>query len=312
VLGQGALLLVGLYFFALTLKGVDLAQVADALRTASIPLLLLALLVGQSPRFTWAVATRAASPDPVPYGAVVLLQLSIPFFNLLAPYTAARMAVNIRFFRRQGVSSAAAVSIGAIDTLGGTVSQILILVVALLVGFESLNIDLQRTDTAGDGTLLRLLLILLVVLAVAAGVALLVPRIRRRVIGAVRPWLEEAGHTLAGVRSPGRLARIIGGNMASEILLSLTLTIIVHAYGQSTSFATLLVVNVGVGLFASFIPIPGGIGVVEGALVVGLTATGVDQSTAVVCALTYRLFTYYLPPIWGWFAYRSMRKRGLF
>jgi glycosyltransferase 2 family protein len=312
VLGQSALLALGLYFFAQAFSGVDLTELGDAIKVGSIPLLLLALVVGQLPRFTWAVATKAACPQPVPYTSVVLLQLAIPFFNLLAPYTVARMAVNIRFFQRQGVSSASAVSIGAIDTLGGTVSQILILVVALVFGFDSIDIDFQRTDQSGESGLLHLLIVVIILVAAAGLVVVILPATRRRLVAWVKPWLAEAGRTLAGVRSPSRLALIVGGNLASEVLLAVTLTIVVHAFGASTSFVTNLVIIVGVGLFASLIPVPGGIGVVEGSLVVGLTAAGIDQATAIVCAITYRLCTYYLPPIWGWFAYRDLRRRELF
>ena len=77
------------------------------------------------------------------------------------------------------------------------------------------------------------------------------------------------------------------------------------------SLATLLVVNVGVTFFAALIPVPGGIGITEGALVVGLTAAGLDQATAFAAAICYRLSTYYLPPIGGWFAMRRLEKTGL-
>jgi glycosyltransferase 2 family protein len=312
IAGQVLLLAVGLFFFAQAFSGVDLAELGDAIKVGSVPLLILALAVGQLPRFTWAIATRAASPKPVPYRSVALLQLAIPFFNLLAPYTVARMAVNIRFFQRQGVPSAAAVSIGAIDTLGGTISQILILVVTLLFGFESIHIDFQQTDSSGEGQLLHLAIVVLLVVVIGGLIAVIHPGTRRRLLAMAKPWLKEGGHTLAGVRSPTRLTLILGGNLGSELLLAATLSIVVHAFGASASYLTLLVVVVGVGLFASLIPVPGGIGVVEGSLVIGLTAAGIDQATAIVCAITYRLCTYYLPPIWGWFAYRELRRRQLF
>jgi uncharacterized membrane protein YbhN (UPF0104 family) len=311
-LGQAALLAVGLYLFFQAFAGVDLRELADTVRDASIPLLLLALVVGQLPRFTWAVATQAACPEPVPYWPVALLQLAIPFFNLLAPYTVARMAVNIRFFQRQGVGSAEAVSIAAIDTLGGTAAQIIIIAGALLFGFAAINLNLQNTSSADEGRLLQLLVVVLLLVVAAGMIVVIAPALRRRLVNRVKPWLQAAGHTLAGVRSPRRLALIIGGNLASEVLQALTLTIVVYAYGGSTTFVTMLVVEAGVGLFASLIPIPGGIGVVEGALIVGLTAAGIDQPTAIATAVTYRLCTYYLPPIWGWFAYRALRQRGLF
>ena len=44
---------------------------------------------------------------------------------------------------------------------------------------------------------------------------------------------------------------------------------------------------------------------------VGLTAVGIDEATAFAAAICYRLCTYYLPPIWGWFAFHRLERTGL-
>ena len=55
---------------------------------------------------------------------------------------------------------------------------------------------------------------------------------------------------------------------------------------------------------------PGGIGAAEAALAAGLIAVGVDESTAFAIALTQRLCTFYLPPIWGFFSLRWLSRKG--
>jgi uncharacterized membrane protein YbhN (UPF0104 family) len=52
-------------------------------------------------------------------------------------------------------------------------------------------------------------------------------------------------------------------------------------------------------------------GVVEAGLIAGFTAAGVPQTEAVAATFTARTFTTYLPPIWGWFALRWLRRRNL-
>jgi glycosyltransferase 2 family protein len=308
---QVALLLVGVYFFIRAFQGVDLAQLTAALRSASIPLLLLALGVAQLPRFTWAVSTRAACPQPIPYKPVVLLQFALPFFNLIAPYTAARMAVNIRFFRRLGVAPAAAVSLGAIDTSAGAVVEVVLLVLLLVFGVGNVNLDFKKPDDVDGGDLLHFLVVI-GLLAIGVGVVwLVIPKLRRRLLAVVRPWVRDAMEPVSGLRSPSRIGLLLLGNLGSDLLLATTLWIVLRAYHTSASFATVLAVNVGVSLFAGLIPVPGGIGISEGALTVGLLAAGIDQATALVCAVSYRLCTYYLPPIWAWFAYRRLARDGL-
>ena len=56
---------------------------------------------------------------------------------------------------------------------------------------------------------------------------------------------------------------------------------------------------------------PGGIGVSEAGLTLGLTAAGVSSETAFAIALAYRFVSFYLPPIWGWFCYQLARRQAL-
>ena len=67
-------------------------------------------------------------------------------------------------------------------------------------------------------------------------------------------------------------------------------------------------INESVALLSSFIPVPGGIGVVEFGLSVGLTSAGMTLESALVAVLLYRLATFYLPPIWGFFAFRWLQQ----
>ena len=56
-------------------------------------------------------------------------------------------------------------------------------------------------------------------------------------------------------------------------------------------------------------PAPGGMGVVEAGMILGLKAAGVPDSAAVAAVFVQRLFTAYLPPIAGWFALMWLRKK---
>jgi uncharacterized membrane protein YbhN (UPF0104 family) len=45
--------------------------------------------------------------------------------------------------------------------------------------------------------------------------------------------------------------------------------------------------------------VPGGIGVAELGLTVGLSAAGMASEAALACALSVPIATFYLPPLWG-------------
>ena len=55
--------------------------------------------------------------------------------------------------------------------------------------------------------------------------------------------------------------------------------------------------------------VPGGLRVVEAGPIAGLTAAGIPQDQAVAAVLIQRLFTSYLPPVWGWATLAWMRRR---
>jgi uncharacterized protein (TIRG00374 family) len=90
-------------------------------------------------------------------------------------------------------------------------------------------------------------------------------------------------------------------------MLAIILGICLRAYGYSASLAGLILVNTLVSLFAGFMPVPGGMGVAEAGYTAALVALGIPETAAVSTAITFRLVTYYLPPIWGAFAMRWMR-----
>jgi uncharacterized membrane protein YbhN (UPF0104 family) len=48
---------------------------------------------------------------------------------------------------------------------------------------------------------------------------------------------------------------------------------------------------------------------VEAGLIAGLTGAGVPQDQAIAAVFIQRMFTAYLPPIWGWATLAWMRRR---
>jgi uncharacterized membrane protein YbhN (UPF0104 family)/tRNA A-37 threonylcarbamoyl transferase component Bud32 len=308
---QAVLLTVGAYFLISSLSGIDFAQVWEQVQDAVWGLLLVALLLGQSPRFAQAESARGACPRLIAYGPLALLQFAITFINLVLPSTAARVATNVRFFQRQGIPAASAMSIGVIDSLGGFAVQIMILCGVLLFGWGDVQLEMPSDSALGEGNLLTVLVAVAVIVIVGAIVSLLFPGVRRRVKAFVAPHVAEVRDTVGNLRSPAKVAQVIGGNLAAEFLFACTLAIVLSAFHSPVPIGTLLVINVCVSLFAGLMPVPGGIGVTEGALIFGLTAAGVDEATAFAATMCYRLITFYLPPIWGAVVFRHMEQTGM-
>lgn len=302
---QTLLLILGFSALISGVAGLDLEGLGAQLSGANWWWVAFAALLVQTPRLAQAVSTLGASPRPLPLGPVYALQLAISYVNLAVPSTAARVAVNVRFFQRQGVRPGSAVAIGALDGFAGFVVQIVLLVSLLTLSSVDLDLDLSRPTSGGPA---RLLVAVVLVAGGAVAVVLVVTPWRRAVAGKVTELLGEAWAVVRGLRSGRRVALLFGGNLAAEVLFASSLGGFALAFGYHVGLAELLVVNLATALLAGIMPVPGGIGVTEGALTVGLTAAGLPQETAFAVAIAYRIASFYLPPTWGWFSFRWLQR----
>jgi uncharacterized protein (TIRG00374 family) len=80
-----------------------------------------------------------------------------------------------------------------------------------------------------------------------------------------------------------------------------------HAFGDSPHL-TVIVMGFFVGMLGNLLPLPGGIGGVDGGMIGAFAAFGVDAGLAVVAVLAYRGFTFWLPTLPGVVAYLQLRR----
>lgn len=80
-----------------------------------------------------------------------------------------------------------------------------------------------------------------------------------------------------------------------------------HAFGHAPPQAV-IVMAYFVGMLGNILPLPGGIGGVDGGMIGAFTAFGVDVELSVVSVLTYRAFAFWLPTLPGALAYLQLRR----
>jgi uncharacterized membrane protein YbhN (UPF0104 family) len=295
---QIALLGLASYAILSAATNVDWAEFSSTLSDATWAWVVFAFLVAQLPRVSQAASTLGSVPATLPFGPVYAMQLATGYMNVALPSNLARMAVNIRFFQRQGLSAPVAVTAGTIDSFASTVIQAVLLSVLLLFSESSLALDLPFPS---DGSR-TLLWVIVALVAASALVLVLVKRIREIIVTSVRRWWPEVRSALAGLRASHKLALLILGSLATEILFAAALGLFARSFGYDLSLAELLVINMSVSLLGSFVPVPGNIGVAEFGLTIGLVSAGMTDEAALAAVLLYRIATFYLPPTWGFFA----------
>jgi len=142
-----------------------------------------------------------------------------------------------------------------------------------------------------------------VVIALVAAAQLVRPGEHR-----LQKWLAPIGD---GVRDARRLIKrgnlgLLGAIMwwAFDIAC---LWACFKAFGDSPAVGV-LVIGYFVGMLANTLPLPGGVGGVDGGMIGMFVAFGVNPATAIVAVLAYRFFAFWLPIGPGAVSYATLRR----
>ncbi len=80
-----------------------------------------------------------------------------------------------------------------------------------------------------------------------------------------------------------------------------------HAFGSAPPF-TVIWMSYFIGMLGNLLPLPGGLGGVEGGMIGALVAFGVNLDLAVLAVLSYRAISFWLPTLPGAIAYFQLRR----
>lgn len=160
-----------------------------------------------------------------------------------------------------------------------------------------------------------------VLFAVAGAVALLPEDIERR----LEPWASGSGRlahwvaraatvpafaasgirTAIGLireRNPGLLGALAWWGFDISVLWAMF-----HAFGSPPPF-TVIWMAYFIGMLGNLLPLPGGLGGVEGGMIGAFAAFGVNFNLALLAVLSYRAISFWLPTLPGAVAYFQLRR----
>ena len=284
----------------------DVSGSLDVIKGARWGWVALAFVLAQLPVAASAWVLVGAVTGQLPFGRCLALETSNTFTTLAGGDVAA-FAVRVRFFQRQGYDPATALSSGAIASTASWVAKGLLFVAA--IGFTAGDFHAPESS-GGHQTAIWVIIGILLAAGVAATLITVIPRLRRLASARVRPHLVRIWADLKTIATePRKIVYVLTGSVLGQIFVALALGAALHAVGEQASLATLLVVITAASMIGGTVPVPGGAGVVEAGLIAGLTSAGVPEDAAVAAVFIQRLFTAYLPPIWGWITLTWMRRR---
>jgi uncharacterized protein (TIRG00374 family) len=287
---------------------IDVSKSFDTVIGADWLWVIIALVLAQLAYVASAVETLGSVSGPLPFGRALAVEVANAFSGL-AGGAPAVFATRVRFYQKQGYDATVALSSGAIMTVASWIATTVVFVVSLPFAWGSIH--LQATpESGGDSKLVWIILAVVVLAGVVVGLALAVPRLRRLAAEKLRPRVRDVWGNLRQVASsPRKLVLLLGGALGRELLIAMALSVSLRAFGDHLRLPVIIVVIVLAAIVGGVAPSPGGMGVVEAGMILGLTAAGVSEADATAAVFIQRLFTSYLPPIWGWFTLVWLRKR---
>ncbi|MQY27131.1 lysylphosphatidylglycerol synthase transmembrane domain-containing protein [Nocardia aurantia] len=252
-----------------------------------------------------AMALWGCAGESVNFRNLLLMQVANTFAATTTPAGVGGLALSVRFLQRSGLGAVKATAAVALQQSVQVVTHVVLLIVFSIAAGVSANLaHFVPSATVlyfAAGALLGV-----------AGVATLVPTVRRWLRTEVRPQLAEVVSELRMLATqPKRLVMIVGGCAATTLGAAGALWAAIEAFGGTATFVTVTVVTMIGGTLASAAPTPGGVGAVEAALIGGLAAFGVPAAIGVPSVLLYRVLTCWLPVFCGWPIMRWLTDRKM-
>lgn len=287
---------------------IDVSQSFDTVVGADWLWVIVAFVLAQLAYVASAVEGIGSVAGALPFGRVVAVEVANSF-SALAGGTPAVFATRVRFFQQQGYDASVALSSGAIMATSSWIATGVLVLASLPFAWGSIHLE-ATPESGGDSKLVWIILAVVVLIALVVGLALFVPRLRRLASDKLRPKASDIWGNLKEVAgAPRKLVLLVGGSFAQELAVAMALSVSLRAFDDHLRLPTLIVVITLASMIGGVSPSPGGMGVVEAGMILGLTAAGVSESDATAAVFIQRLFTSYLPPIWGWTTLVWMRKR---
>ena len=246
--------------------------------------------------------------EGVPLFQTTLLMESQTFTGMIGSAVAS-MAVEIRFFQRRGRDLAFATTTTVLASSASWIVKGALFLIAVPLAWGNFHFNFNTSSHAG---LVNVVIIVVIVVLVLIGLIVALPKIRRFAWSKIKPQALKAVQPMKNLAAePKKMVALLAGNAGAQLLTALALGASLHAFGEHLSLASLIVIITVASMLGGVSPVPGGIGIVEAGLIAGFVAAGIPENIAVATVFVQRLFTAYLPPLWGWLSLVYLERHEL-
>lgn len=237
---------------------------------------------------------------PIKFGLTYRVQMASLFVSKLFPSSLGTFALNYYYLTQKKHTKLEAATVMTMNALTSGLAYVFI--IAFAVFFDKGTLIAPDTSPTVDW---KTVLLVLVGVVVVAACSLLLKKVRTKLAKA----LKELLHTLGFYKErKGDVVSATVLNFAGSLTSLFALWASAHALGVEITLSQALVAYVLGNIVGGLVPTPGGIGAVEAGIYSGLLLIGVDSGQAMTITLIYRLLTYWIPIVPGYYYFWTLRK----
>ena len=284
----------------------QLDGLADSLRSlkgASPYWILAGIVVYFAGITTLAIQIIALAFKPLSYGLTYRVEMAGQFVSKLLPSFVGVLSLNVYYLIKKSHTATQAATVMTANALTSGISYAILIILAFTQSTITTN------DFSGSVSIPANLLIFLAIALLAASYFLYRSiNIRSKI---KKMWLDIKSNIKAYKQKPLSLLISVVCNGLGSSANIFAIYASAHAIGVDLSFAQALIGYTFGNIAMSLVPTPGGLGAAEAGIYSGLVFAGVSGPDAITITLLYRLISYWLPIIPGYFFFWGLRKNVL-
>jgi len=247
-----------------------------------------------------AIQFTALSFKKLVFALTLRVQAATMFVNKLVPQGVGTISLNIFYMIKKKHTPSEATAVVTMNAITSTTAYIILIILALIFSDISLNSIFGKVhfDLNVD--------LWLVIFLIGIGITLLnASGLKQRIVSTWHALKDNLG---TYKKRPKSILVSTFFNGIGTSLNILALMTCAKAIGIDITFADALLAYTFGNFAATFIPTPGGLGSAEMGIYSGLLLTGLNSTDAMSVTLLYRLVSYWLPILPGYYYFHSLKK----
>ena len=278
----------------------QLEQSLKTLEQANLLWVLAALLVFFSGLPIVTVQYMVLALRKLPFWLTFRVQMAGLFVSKLLPSSLGTITLNMYYFTKRGYNLSEGTTMLTMNGITSTIAYSILIFLALL----SDNFKV-RTIFNDIHIPLGVIFIVLAVLLLLGFGLLIFGKIRHKIYVALKNLAENIK---IYKHRPHAISISILTNGLGSFTGLFALYASAHALGVDLTLSSALLAYTFGNIAAGLIPTPGGLGAAEAGLYSGLVVVGVGVSDAVSVTMLYRLISYWIPILPGYYYFWDLRK----